>query len=50
MDSSALFFLVKEANAAAVLEKLEPFKTCVLTTTLTEEQEQKLRAALDGGD
>jgi len=46
-NSSALFLMVKEANAEEVLEKLKPFKATVLTTTLSEGQEEKVRKALE---
>ena len=45
-NSSALFLLAKEAKADDVLRRLEPFKAKVLTTTLTEEQEQRLQEIL----
>jgi uncharacterized membrane protein len=45
-ETSALFLLVKEAKADALLEKLRPFEAVVLTTTLAPEQEQRLRSAL----
>ena len=45
-ETSALFLLVKEAQADEVLEKLHPFGATVLTTTLDPEQEKRLRRAL----
>lgn len=45
-NSSALFLLVKEAKAEEVLEQLKPLKAKVLTTTLTEEGEKRLRETL----
>jgi uncharacterized membrane protein len=45
-NSSALFLLVKEAKAEEVLERLRPFQASVLTTTLSEEAERKLRKSL----
>lgn len=45
-DSSALFLLVKEANAEKALAKIKPFKGRVLSTTLDEEQEKRLRQTL----
>lgn len=46
-DSSALFLLIDEADADAVLVYLRPFKARVLTTTLPPEMEDTLRKALD---
>lgn len=45
-NSSALLVLVKEANAEKVLERIKPFQGHVLTTTLNEEQEERLRKTL----
>jgi uncharacterized membrane protein len=45
-NTSALFLLVKEAKAQEVHEQLKPFKAQVLTTTLPEEAEQRLRQTL----
>lgn len=45
-DTSALFLLVNEAKADQLLEKLRPFKAIILTTTLPQEGEDKLRDAL----
>ncbi len=49
-DTSALFLLVKEAKGEEVLERLKPFKAKVFSTTLGEEQEKKLREALEEED
>ncbi len=46
-DSSALFLMVKNAKAEETLERLKPFKAKVLSTTLSEEQEQKLKKVLE---
>jgi uncharacterized membrane protein len=45
-NTSALFVLVNEVNADAVLDKLRPFEAVVLTTTLPQAGEQRLREAL----
>jgi uncharacterized membrane protein len=45
-NTSALFLLVKKANADQVLERMRHLEAIVLTTTLPEEQEQRLREAL----
>jgi uncharacterized membrane protein len=45
-DSSAIFLLVKEANAEKVLATLKPFQGHVLSTTLDDEQEERLRRTL----
>lgn len=45
-NTSALFLLVKEANAEQVREKLRPFQATVLSTTLAPEQEQRPRKVL----
>ena len=45
-NTSALFLLVKEAKGEEVLARLEPFKAQVLTTTLSDEQEDRLKASL----
>lgn len=45
-NTSALFLLVKEAKADALLEKLRPFKAIILTTTLPQDGEDRLRDAL----
>ena len=45
-NSSALFLLVKEAKGEEVLARLKPFKAQVLTTTLSGEQENRLKASL----
>jgi uncharacterized membrane protein len=45
-NSSALFLLVKEAKAEEVLERLRSLNAKVLTTTLPEEAEKRLRETL----
>jgi uncharacterized membrane protein len=45
-NTSALFLLVKEAKAEEIYEQLKPFQAQVLTTTLPEEAEQRLRRTL----
>ena len=45
-ERSALFLLVKQANAEQLRVKLRPLKATVLSTTLAPEQEQNLRRAL----
>jgi uncharacterized membrane protein len=44
--SSALFILVKSSTPDKVLPEIEPFRPRVLRTSLSQEQESKLRAAL----
>ena len=44
--SSALFVLVKSATEDKVLPEIEPFKPRLLKTSLSNEQEEKLKAAL----
>ena len=44
--SSALFVLVKSSTPDKVLPEIEPFKPRVLKTSLSNKQEQELRAAL----
>jgi uncharacterized membrane protein len=44
--SSALFFLVKRSTPDKVLPEIERFKPRVLKTSLSNKQEEKLRAAL----
>ncbi|MFL5755561.1 MAG: DUF1269 domain-containing protein [Chloroflexota bacterium] len=44
---SALFLVVKESDADAVLAALRPFSGDVVQTTLDSEQEEALRHALD---
>lgn len=46
--SSALFLLVKRSTPDRVLPEIEPYKPRVLKTSLSDEQEEKLRAALAG--
>jgi uncharacterized membrane protein len=43
---SALFLLVKQANAEELRVKLRPLKATILTTTLPPERERDLRQAL----
>jgi uncharacterized membrane protein len=45
-DSSALFLLIKRSTPDKVLPEIEPFKPRVLKTSLSNEQEDKLRSAL----
>lgn len=45
-NTSALFLLVTEAKGDQVLERLQPFKARVLTTTLSQEQEKRLKKTL----
>jgi len=44
--SSALFALIKHSTPDKVLPEIEPFKPRVLKTSLSNEQEQRLRNAL----
>ncbi|HZN27816.1 MAG TPA: DUF1269 domain-containing protein, partial [Xanthobacteraceae bacterium] len=44
--SSALFTLIKRSTPDKVLPEIEPFKPRVIKTSLSREQEDKLRAAL----
>jgi uncharacterized membrane protein len=44
--TSALFLMARAENADQVLERLKPIKARVLSTTLPEEQERKLREVL----
>jgi uncharacterized membrane protein len=44
--SSALFMLIKSSTPDKVLPEIEPFRPRVLKTSLSNEQEEKLRAAL----
>jgi uncharacterized membrane protein len=46
--SSALFVLVRSATADKVLPELRPFEGTVLRTSLSNEQEARLRQALQG--
>jgi uncharacterized membrane protein len=46
VDSSALFVLVKTVTEDKVLAEIEPYKPRVLKTSLSNEDEAKLRAAL----
>jgi uncharacterized membrane protein len=45
-NSSALFLLIKSSTPDKVLPEIEPFKPKVIKTSLSNEQEAKLRAAL----
>jgi uncharacterized membrane protein len=45
-ESSALFVLFKTVNEDRVLPELKPYKPRVLRTSLSNENEQKLRSAL----
>lgn len=45
-DSSALVVLVKDVDGPTVLEELKPFKGRVVHTTLSDEQEKRLRETL----
>ena len=47
-NSSALFVLVKSATPDKVLPEIEPFKPRVLKTSLSNEREERLKAALSG--
>jgi uncharacterized membrane protein len=46
-DSSALFLMVSNTKVDETLERLKPFKARVLDTTLSEEQEKKLKNVLE---
>jgi uncharacterized membrane protein len=46
-DSSALFLMVSNAKIEETLKRLKPFKAKVLNTTLSAEQEQKLKKVLE---
>jgi uncharacterized membrane protein len=46
--SSALFVLVRSVTADRVLPELQPFEGTVLRTSLSTEQEERLRQALQG--
>jgi uncharacterized membrane protein len=45
--SSALFMLIKRSTPDKVLPEIEQFKPRVLKTSLSKDQEDKLRAALN---
>jgi len=45
-NSSALFLMGKADDPEEFLKELKPFKAVVATTTLSEEQEQRLKEAL----
>jgi len=47
---SALFILVRKATADKVIEQVQEFNPTVLQTSLSEEQEAKLREAFSGHD
>jgi uncharacterized membrane protein len=49
-NTSALFLLVKEAKAEEVLERLKSLNAKVLTTTLPEESEKRLKETLAAAD
>ena len=49
-DTSALFLLVKSATSDRVIPEIEPFKPRVLQTSLSNEQEEKLKEMLTAGD
>lgn len=49
-NTSAIFLMVKEANAEAVLKLLKPYKAIVLSSTLSEDKEAQLRKVLDRED
>lgn len=49
-NTSALFLLVKEAKADQVLERLRSLSAKVLTTTLPEEAEKRLKETLAAAD
>jgi uncharacterized membrane protein len=45
--SSAIFMLVRRVNLEKVLPELEPFGGKILKTSLTSEQEERLRKAVE---
>src|SRR5215831_18776072 len=45
-ESSAIFLLIKDADGPAVMEELKGFNALVVHTTLSPEQERKLRDTL----
>jgi uncharacterized membrane protein len=45
-DSSALFVLFKSVTEDKVLPEIEPYRPRVLKTSLSNEEESKLKAAL----
>ncbi len=47
-NSSALFLLVKRSTPDKVLPEIEPFKPRVVKTSLSNEQEERLKKALAG--
>ncbi len=44
--SSALFLLIKSSTPDKVIPEIEPYKPRVLKTSLSNEQEEKLKTAL----
>ena len=46
-ESSALFILVRRVNVDKVLPELRPFNPTILHTSLTPQQEERLRKALE---
>jgi uncharacterized membrane protein len=46
-NTSALFLLVKNSTPDKVLPEIEPFNPRVVQTSLSNEQEEKLRAAIE---
>lgn len=47
-NTSALFLLIRSSTPDKVLPEIEPFKPRVIKTSLSNEQEAKLKAALSG--
>jgi uncharacterized membrane protein len=47
-NSSALFLLVQQVTADKVLERMKDLRGTVLKTSLSDEREARLRAALEG--
>lgn len=47
-NSSALFLLIQQVTADKVLERMKGYRGTVLKTSLSDEREQRLRAALEG--
>jgi uncharacterized membrane protein len=46
--SSALFLLIRRSTPDKVLPEIEPYRPRVIKTSLSREQEEKLKAALSG--
>src|SRR5215813_4302261 len=46
--TSALFLLIRRSTPDKVLPEIEPYKPRVIKTSLSKEQEDKLKAALSG--